>query len=247
MPEWHAAQIAPSDNRTQSDRPTDVTLVDARSSTTFGRPDGARRERAVRATAYPKVGATARCPAGRHIGHLHRICRRSGRATHADLSVTRGLRRRSAVRLRSPSRAWARPSLDSSGWRHRDRSTHRPWSPTGASTSALFGDITSGAYLGHAVYGYFLNGGGTCYVVRVGADDNGDGGVDRSPARARIGDLEVRALEPGTGGQRARRSRCRTRRRARPRARCASSSCATTSARSTRPSRCPGAATSSTR
>jgi uncharacterized protein len=65
---------------------------------------------------------------------------------------------------------------------------------------ALFGDITSGAYLGHAVYGYFLNGGGTCYVVRVGADDNGDGGIDRSPARARIGDLEVRALEPGPEG-----------------------------------------------
>jgi hypothetical protein len=67
--------------------------------------------------------------------------------------------------------------------------------------TALFGDITSGAYLGHAVYGYFLNGGGTCYVVRVGADDNGDGrSVDRSPARARIGDLEVRALEPGPEG-----------------------------------------------
>ena len=65
---------------------------------------------------------------------------------------------------------------------------------------AQFGDITSGAYLGHAVYGYFLNGGGTCYVVRVGADDNGDGGVDRSPARGRIGDLEVRALEPGPEG-----------------------------------------------
>src|SRR6202008_3177607 len=62
-----------------------------------------------------------------------------------------------------------------------------------------FGDITSGAYLGHAVYGFFLNGGGSCYVVGVGADSNGDGepSVDRSPARARIGELEVRALEPG--------------------------------------------------
>ena len=36
-----------------------------------------------------------------------------------------------------------------------------------------FGDITSGAYLGLAVYGFFLNGGGTCYVVRVGSG-NGD-------------------------------------------------------------------------
>ena len=37
--------------------------------------------------------------------------------------------------------------------------------------------------------------------MRVGADDNGDGdNVDQSPARARIGDLEVRALEPGPEG-----------------------------------------------
>jgi hypothetical protein len=50
------------------------------------------------------------------------------------------------------------------------------------------------------VYGFFLNGGGTCYVVRIGGR-NGDGGrVDLSPARARIGDLEVRALEAGPDG-----------------------------------------------
>jgi phage tail sheath protein FI len=63
-----------------------------------------------------------------------------------------------------------------------------------------FGDITSGAFLGHAVYGFFLNGGGTAYVVRIGAE-NGDGEhVDQSSARARIGDLEVRALEAGPAG-----------------------------------------------
>jgi len=32
-----------------------------------------------------------------------------------------------------------------------------------------FGDFTEGSYLAHAVYAYFLNGGGVCYVVRVGA------------------------------------------------------------------------------
>lgn len=32
-----------------------------------------------------------------------------------------------------------------------------------------FGDVMPGAYLAHAVYGWFLNGGGYCYVVRVGA------------------------------------------------------------------------------
>ena len=36
--------------------------------------------------------------------------------------------------------------------------------------TAAFGDFTEGSYLAHAVYGYFLNGGGAAYVVRVGAD-----------------------------------------------------------------------------
>src|SRR5687768_5024689 len=34
----------------------------------------------------------------------------------------------------------------------------------------IFGDFIEGSYLAHAVYGYFLNGGGACYVVRVGGD-----------------------------------------------------------------------------
>jgi phage tail sheath protein FI len=33
-----------------------------------------------------------------------------------------------------------------------------------------FGEFLEGSYLAHAVYGYFLNGGGAAYVVRVGAD-----------------------------------------------------------------------------
>ena len=35
---------------------------------------------------------------------------------------------------------------------------------------AAFGDFVDGYYLAHAVYGYFLNGGGTAYVVRVGGN-----------------------------------------------------------------------------
>jgi phage tail sheath protein FI len=62
-----------------------------------------------------------------------------------------------------------------------------------------FGDVADGAYLGHAVYGYFLNGGGTCYVVRIGGDQS-EPGDQRAPAQARLGDLEVRALEPGPEG-----------------------------------------------
>ena len=36
--------------------------------------------------------------------------------------------------------------------------------------SETFGDFIPGSYLAHAVYGYFLNGGGNCFVVRIGAD-----------------------------------------------------------------------------
>ena len=32
-----------------------------------------------------------------------------------------------------------------------------------------FGEFVEGSYLAHSVYGYFLNGGGACYVVRIGA------------------------------------------------------------------------------
>jgi uncharacterized protein len=34
----------------------------------------------------------------------------------------------------------------------------------------VFGDFVEGSYLAHAVYGYFLNGGGSAYVVRIGSD-----------------------------------------------------------------------------
>ena len=38
-----------------------------------------------------------------------------------------------------------------------------------------FGDFVEGSYLAHSVYAYFANGGGNCYIVRVGADGNGNG------------------------------------------------------------------------
>src|SRR4051794_2865505 len=65
-----------------------------------------------------------------------------------------------------------------------------------------FGEFTDGSYLAHAVYGFFLNGGGSCYVVRVGGDAPG------STARAEIatqkdGKLSgyrVLALDSGPAG-----------------------------------------------
>src|SRR3954462_16032577 len=44
--------------------------------------------------------------------------------------------------------------------------------------ATTYGDFVSGSYLAHAVYGYFQNGGGNCYIVRIGEDapsTNGDG------------------------------------------------------------------------
>src|SRR5207244_363004 len=56
-----------------------------------------------------------------------------------------------------------------------------------------------GAYLAHSVYGYFNNGGGVCYVVRLGADGRG---ATAQPAQrlipsktgATTGQLQVTAL-----------------------------------------------------
>src|SRR5229473_7410763 len=36
--------------------------------------------------------------------------------------------------------------------------------------SQTFGGFLEGSYLAHSVYGYFLNGGGSAYIVRIGAN-----------------------------------------------------------------------------
>ena len=56
-----------------------------------------------------------------------------------------------------------------------------------------FGGLYEGAYLAYAVYGYFLNGGGNCYIVRIGtAPATGRGKRDQKqlaagPQTAQIG------------------------------------------------------------
>src|SRR5690242_20262605 len=54
-----------------------------------------------------------------------------------------------------------------------------------------FGGFTEGAYLPHSVYGYFANGGGAAYVVRIG----GAGAADPAPADPG-GRPQPRAAEP---------------------------------------------------
>src|SRR5690625_1745064 len=61
-----------------------------------------------------------------------------------------------------------------------------------------FGEFVPGSYLAHSVYGYFLNGGGNCYVVRIGADNgNGQSGAGRKqlagPPEAMLGGYRVAA------------------------------------------------------
>jgi Bacteriophage tail sheath protein len=70
--------------------------------------------------------------------------------------------------------------------------------------SNVFGGFVAGSYLAQSVYGYFMNGGGNCYVVRIGQDPVGNGQGSRSarakelaaaPA-AQIGRLKVTVVDP---------------------------------------------------
>jgi uncharacterized protein len=77
--------------------------------------------------------------------------------------------------------------------------------------TATFGDFVDEAYLAHAVYGYFSNGGGNCYIVRVGeGSSNGKAGASGSqqPAlapQATLGRYLIQAKPAaiGDGGRRS--------------------------------------------
>jgi hypothetical protein len=64
----------------------------------------------------------------------------------------------------------------------------------------IFGEFVEDCYLGQSVYGYFLNGGGACYIVRVGgerANGNGNGAQADRPAvpTAELGPYRVSARD----------------------------------------------------
>ncbi|MEV6954700.1 phage tail sheath subtilisin-like domain-containing protein [Streptomyces sp. NPDC051183] len=66
-----------------------------------------------------------------------------------------------------------------------------------------FGEFIEGSYLAHSVYGYFTNGGGTCYVVRVGgsgkdAVEGSTQSVGAAPAQV-LGGFRVAALPVAAG------------------------------------------------
>ena len=62
-----------------------------------------------------------------------------------------------------------------------------------------FGDFVENSYLAHAVYGWFLNGGGNCFVVRIAAD-SGNGSQPKavgSPKQASIGGYTATSIARG--------------------------------------------------
>lgn len=62
-----------------------------------------------------------------------------------------------------------------------------------------FGEFKDGSYLAHAVYGYFMNGGGSCYVVRIGGNGVPESARAQLPSAAdgRVGAYRVLALQAG--------------------------------------------------
>lgn len=69
--------------------------------------------------------------------------------------------------------------------------------------TGTFGGFVPGSYLAPAVQGYFMNGGGNCYIVRVGANNNGNGRAPKGDPKElgrgpqlQLGRLTIRALDP---------------------------------------------------
>src|SRR4051794_4530114 len=67
--------------------------------------------------------------------------------------------------------------------------------------SDAFGGFLPNSYLAHSVYGYFLNGGGNSYIVRIGADGDGAASNGRRPKQAATKQLAA-AATAAVGGYR---------------------------------------------
>ena len=68
--------------------------------------------------------------------------------------------------------------------------------------SQTFGGFLEGSYLAHSVYGYFLNGGGSAYIVRIGADGHAPAAQAELPSAKdkSLAGYRVLALEGGAPG-----------------------------------------------
>ncbi|MEV5987445.1 phage tail sheath subtilisin-like domain-containing protein [Streptomyces sp. NPDC052051] len=73
--------------------------------------------------------------------------------------------------------------------------------------TTVFGDFVEGTYLASSVYGYFANGGGICYVIRIGGETGDQGDASTGAAAevaagptAQLGPYVVKML-PGVTGE----------------------------------------------
>jgi phage tail sheath protein FI len=69
--------------------------------------------------------------------------------------------------------------------------------------TSAFGEFVEGTYLAHAVYGFFNNGGGSAFVVRIGQDGPGAPKAKAelpSATQASVAGLRLQALEAGPTG-----------------------------------------------
>ncbi len=113
------------------------------------------------------------------------------------LAPDRGRRHRRR-RLRRPGRA-------------RARQRSRPWSRTGRQFAQTFGDFMEGSYLAHAVYGYFLNGGGAATsCASAPTATRARSPQRRAPARPRQGRAAVSASPRSRPARPATTSRSRS-------------------------------------
>ncbi len=65
--------------------------------------------------------------------------------------------------------------------------------------TANFGDLIQGSYLGHAVYGFFLNGGGAAYIVRIGQSNGAQPKARAELTSSVLGQAAVRATAQTEG------------------------------------------------
>ena len=101
-----------------------------------------------------------------------------------------------------------------------------------------FGDFVENSYLAHAVYGWFLNGGGNCFVVRIAPDSgNGTPAARRSsaPKQAAIGGYTVDVDREGRDRDQGHQAQRRAGRRRRARRTTSSSWSSSSTARPRRP------------
>jgi phage tail sheath protein FI len=67
--------------------------------------------------------------------------------------------------------------------------------------SDQFGDFVENSYLAHSVYGWFMNGGGNCFVVRIGANGKGAGKPKElaAPPQGVLGGFTAQAIGRSAG------------------------------------------------